>query len=48
MKKMAQAIPRSSYLEMPGIGHLQNLEAPEAFDAAVLSFLSSLPPPGEG
>ena len=41
MKKMADAIPRSTYVEMHSIGHLQNLEAPEAFDAAVLNFLSS-------
>lgn len=40
MKKMADAIARSTYVEMHGIGHLQNLEAPEAFDAAVLDFLS--------
>ena len=29
MKKMAKAIVGSTYLEMAGIGHLQNLEAPE-------------------
>ena len=40
MKKMADAIAGSSYLEMRGIGHLQNLEAPEDFDGAVLNFLS--------
>jgi pimeloyl-ACP methyl ester carboxylesterase len=40
MQKMAQAIAGSTYYEMPGIGHLQNLEAPEAFDAAVLNFLN--------
>ena len=40
MKKMADAIVGSSYLEMRGIGHLQNLEAPEDFDGAVLNFLS--------
>ncbi|HZY17381.1 MAG TPA: alpha/beta hydrolase [Ramlibacter sp.] len=39
MKKMAQAIAGSTYIELPGIGHLQNLEAPDAFDAAVLNFL---------
>ena len=37
---MADAIAGSSYLEMRGIGHLQNLEAPEDFDGAVLNFLS--------
>jgi 3-oxoadipate enol-lactonase len=40
MKKMAQAIAGSTYLELPGIGHLQPLEAPDEFDAAILSFLA--------
>lgn len=44
MKKMAQAIAGSTFLEMKGIGHLQNLEAPEEFDALLLNFLA-LPGP---
>lgn len=40
MKKMAEAIPHSTYHEMKGIGHLQNLEAPDDFDGAVLNFLA--------
>jgi 3-oxoadipate enol-lactonase len=40
MKKMAAAIAGSDYAEMPGIGHLMNLEAPDEFDALVLSFLA--------
>jgi pimeloyl-ACP methyl ester carboxylesterase len=40
MKKMAGAIAGSTYFEMAGIGHLQNLEAPDEFDAAVLNFLA--------
>ena len=40
MKKMATAIARSTYLEMKGIGHLQNLEAPDDFDGALLNFLA--------
>ena len=40
MKKMADAIPRSTYIEMKGIGHLQNLEAPDEFDGFLLNFLS--------
>jgi 3-oxoadipate enol-lactonase len=44
MKKMAAAIPGSTYIEMKGIGHLQNLEAPEEFDSLLLNFLS-LPEP---
>jgi len=39
MKKMAAAIPNSTYFEMKGIGHLQNLEAPDDFDALLLNFL---------
>ena len=40
MKKMAAAIAGSTYLEMKGIGHLQNLEAPDEFDGALLNFLN--------
>jgi pimeloyl-ACP methyl ester carboxylesterase len=40
MKKMAEAIPRGSYLEMKGIGHLQNLEGPDDFDGLLLNFLA--------
>jgi 3-oxoadipate enol-lactonase len=40
MKKMADAIPGSTFLEMRGIGHLQNLEAPDDFDRLLLNFLS--------
>lgn len=40
MKKMSQSIIGSTYFEMRGIGHLQNLEAPEEFDAAILNFLA--------
>jgi pimeloyl-ACP methyl ester carboxylesterase len=40
MRKMADAIVGSTYLELPGIGHLQPLEAPDEFDAALLSFLA--------
>lgn len=43
MRKMAEAIPNSTYLEMKGVGHLQNLEAPEDFDGMLLNFLA-LPP----
>jgi pimeloyl-ACP methyl ester carboxylesterase len=40
MKKMADAIARSTYIEMKGIGHLQNLEAPDDFDGLLLNFLA--------
>lgn len=43
MKKMAGEIAHSTFLEMKGVGHLMNLEAPEAFDDLVLNFLA-LPP----
>jgi 3-oxoadipate enol-lactonase len=41
MRKMASQIEGSRYVELPGIGHLQNLEAPEEFDGAVLDFLAT-------
>ena len=40
MKKMAEAISGSTYLEMKGVGHLMNLEAPDEFDGALLNFLA--------
>lgn len=46
MKRMAAEIPHGRYAEMPGIGHLMNLEAPEAFDDLLLGFLNEpVPPP---
>jgi pimeloyl-ACP methyl ester carboxylesterase len=39
MRQMAAAIVQGRYAEMSGIGHLMNLEAPEAFDALLLEFL---------
>jgi 3-oxoadipate enol-lactonase len=44
MKNMAEAIPHSTFLEMKGVGHLQNLEAPDDFDGLLLNFLA-LPAP---
>ena len=40
MKKMADSIARSTFIEMRGIGHLQNLEAPDEFDGFLLNFLA--------
>ena len=40
MQKMAERIAGSRYAELPGIGHLMNLEAPDEFDALVLGFLA--------
>ena len=39
MERMAVKIPTAQYVCLPGVGHLPNLEAPAAFDAAVLHFL---------
>ncbi len=44
MQQMREAIPNARYAELKGIGHLMNLEAPEAFDELVLSFLSEIHP----
>jgi len=40
VERMASKIQGSRWVQMPGIGHWQNLEAPDAFDALVLDFLS--------
>jgi pimeloyl-ACP methyl ester carboxylesterase len=40
MKKMGEHIAHSTFIEMKGIGHLQNLEAPEEFDGMLLNFLA--------
>lgn len=40
MRRMAGRIAGSTFFELPGVGHLPHLEAPDAFDAAVLNFLA--------
>jgi 3-oxoadipate enol-lactonase len=42
MQRMASKIPGARYVCLPGVGHLPNLEAPAAFDAAVLGFLEQV------
>jgi 3-oxoadipate enol-lactonase len=42
-RAMHAAIRDSRLVEIPGAGHLTNLEAPEAFNQALASFLSSMP-----
>jgi 3-oxoadipate enol-lactonase len=42
MERMAGRIPGARYVCLPGVGHLPNLEAPAAFDAAVVEFLRSV------
>jgi 3-oxoadipate enol-lactonase len=39
MERMAARIPGARYVCLPGVGHLANVEAPQAFDRAVLDFL---------
>lgn len=39
IERMAGKIQGSRWVQMPGIGHWQNLESPDAFDALVLDFL---------
>jgi 3-oxoadipate enol-lactonase len=39
---MAERIPKAQLTVLPDAGHLSNLEAPEAFNQAVLSFLESI------
>ncbi len=40
MQKMAARIPGSTFIELAGVGHLQNLEAPDEFDGMLLNFLA--------
>jgi pimeloyl-ACP methyl ester carboxylesterase len=39
MERMAAKIPGARYVCVAGAGHVPNLEAPRAFDAAILDFL---------
>jgi 3-oxoadipate enol-lactonase len=39
MERMAGKIPGARYVCLAGVGHLPNLEAPAAFDAAILEFV---------
>jgi 3-oxoadipate enol-lactonase len=45
VERMAGKIPGARYVCLPGVGHLPNLEAPTAFDAAILDFLRQALPP---
>jgi pimeloyl-ACP methyl ester carboxylesterase len=40
-------IPAARYVCLAGVGHLPNLEAPQAFDGAILDFLRQVLAPGE-
>jgi pimeloyl-ACP methyl ester carboxylesterase len=39
IERTASRIPGAYYFCLPGLGHMPNLEAPAAFDAAVFNFL---------
>jgi 3-oxoadipate enol-lactonase len=39
MAKTATYIPAAEYVELPGVGHLANLERPDAFDKALGGFV---------
>lgn len=47
MAKMASFIPKASYVELEGAGHLVNLERPKAFNVALDQFLSMKVVPAE-
>jgi pimeloyl-ACP methyl ester carboxylesterase len=40
---MARKIPGAVKVVLPGAGHAANIDQPEAFNRAMLSFLDSLP-----
>ncbi len=41
-RAMADAIPGAQFVEIPDAGHISNIEAPEAFNAALATFLDGL------
>jgi 3-oxoadipate enol-lactonase len=41
-RAMAAAIPGARFVEIPGAGHVTNIEAPAAFNRALLDFLEDL------
>ena len=41
MRRMAERIPGAQYLCLPAVGHLANMEQPEAFNNAVLQFMQA-------
>ena len=44
MRGLAQAIPGARFVELPGVGHLSNVEAPVPFNQNLVAFLRDLPP----
>jgi len=43
-EKMAAAVKGAKLVQIPGAGHLANIETPEALNKALLDFLGSVPP----
>jgi 3-oxoadipate enol-lactonase len=41
MRKLNEALPGSRYVELPGAGHISNLDQPEAFTRAIKDFLAA-------
>jgi pimeloyl-ACP methyl ester carboxylesterase len=41
--ELIEALPEPEVLRLPGVGHLPNLEAPEAFNAALRRFVTGIP-----
>jgi 3-oxoadipate enol-lactonase len=41
MRKMHEALPGSLYVELPGAGHISNLDRPQAFNRAIEDFLAA-------
>lgn len=45
LRALGARMPDARFVELPGVGHLANLEARAAFDSHVIDFLRSLPAP---
>jgi pimeloyl-ACP methyl ester carboxylesterase len=41
MRKLNAALPGSRYVELPGAGHISNMDQPQAFTGAVADFLKA-------
>ena len=41
MRKMHEALPGSRYVELPGAGHISNLDQPQGFTGAIRDFLKA-------
>jgi 3-oxoadipate enol-lactonase len=40
MREMSQALAGSAFVELPGAGHISNLDQPAAFTRAIEKFLA--------